>query len=42
MDTVIAEGFDLNPQKVPDIISKAKEDACIAAKELAKGIAAHV
>ncbi len=38
MDTVIAEGFDIDSQKVPEIIAKAKENASIAAKVLAKGI----
>jgi FMN-dependent NADH-azoreductase len=42
MDTVIAEGFDLYPQKVPEIIAQAKDNARIAAKELAKGIAIQV
>ncbi|WP_066068075.1 FMN-dependent NADH-azoreductase [Neobacillus soli] len=36
LDTVIAEGFDLNPQKVPEILAMAKEKAKAAAKELAK------
>ncbi|MFK9095095.1 FMN-dependent NADH-azoreductase [Bacillus salipaludis] len=42
MDTVIAEGFDLYPQKVPEIIEKAKDNVRLAAKELAKGIAVQV
>jgi len=42
MDTVIAEGFDLYPQKVPEIIAHAKETARLAAKELAKGTAVQV
>jgi FMN-dependent NADH-azoreductase len=36
MDSVIAEGFDLYPQKVPEILKKAKEDARLAAKEFSK------
>ncbi|MEW9051272.1 MAG: NAD(P)H-dependent oxidoreductase [Neobacillus sp.] len=42
MDTVVAEGFDLNPQRVPEILAAAKEEAKLAAKELAKGIATPV
>lgn len=42
MDTVIAEGFDLNPQNVPEIMAKAKDHARLAAKELAKGITVQV
>ena len=42
MDTLIAEGFDLYPQKVPEIIAKAKEHARLVAKELAKGISVQV
>ncbi|MGG3560158.1 NAD(P)H-dependent oxidoreductase [Neobacillus rhizosphaerae] len=33
MDTVIAEGFDLYPQRVPEILAKAKENAKLAAIE---------
>lgn len=36
METVVAEGFDLFPQKVLEIIATAKEKAMIAAKEMAK------
>jgi len=36
METVIAEGLDLYPQKVPEIVAMAKEKAKIAAKEFAK------
>jgi len=36
MKTVIAEGLDLYPQKVPEIVAMAKERAILAAKELAK------
>ncbi|MFZ7944892.1 MULTISPECIES: FMN-dependent NADH-azoreductase [Bacillaceae] len=42
MDTVIVEGFDLNPQKVPEILAKAKKAASLAAKELANGIAVQM
>ncbi|OLS33460.1 FMN-dependent NADH-azoreductase [Bacillus sp. MRMR6] len=42
MDTVVAEGFDLYPQRVPELLADAKERARLAAKELAKGIAAPV
>ncbi|MBO0961621.1 NAD(P)H-dependent oxidoreductase [Neobacillus sp. MM2021_6] len=37
METILAEGFDLFPQKVTEIIGKAKENARLAAKELAIG-----
>lgn len=36
METVIAEGLDLYPQKIPEIVAKAKEKAILAAKEMAK------
>lgn len=39
MDTVIAEGLDLYPQKVPEIVANAKEKAILAAKEMAKIVA---
>ncbi|EKN62481.1 NAD(P)H dehydrogenase (quinone) [Neobacillus bataviensis LMG 21833] len=42
MDTVIAEGFDLYPQKIPEIIERAKEDARLAAKEIAKAKAFQI
>ncbi|MBS4212319.1 MULTISPECIES: FMN-dependent NADH-azoreductase [Neobacillus] len=35
MDSVIVEGLDLYPQKVPEIVAAAKEKARIASKELA-------
>lgn len=35
MDSVITEGFDINPQKVPEILAQAKENARLAAKEFA-------
>lgn len=35
METVIAEGLDLDPQKAPEIVEKAKERAIFAAKEMA-------
>lgn len=35
MDSVIAEGLDLYPQKVPEIVATAKEKARLAAKALA-------
>ncbi|MGG3467204.1 NAD(P)H-dependent oxidoreductase [Neobacillus pocheonensis] len=34
METIIAEGLDLYPQRVPEIINAAKQKAIIAAKEL--------
>jgi len=36
LDTVIAEGFDLNPSKTPEILAEAKEKAKLAAKALAE------
>lgn len=36
METIIAEGFDLYPQKVDEIVRLAKEKAAAAAKQLAK------
>ena len=42
METVIAEGFDLYPQNVQEIIEKAKDNAQHAAKELAKRVAIQV
>lgn len=36
MDTVIAEGLDLNPQKAPEIVAAATERAILAARDLAK------
>ena len=36
MDTIVAEGFDLYPQRVPEIVAAAKEKAIIAAKDFAK------
>ena len=36
MDTIIAEALDLYPQKVPEIIEKAKEEAIRAAEEMIK------
>lgn len=35
MDSVITEGFDINPQKVPEILAQAKENARLAAEEFA-------
>jgi len=42
MDTVIAEGFDLYPKKIQEIMEAAKENARAAAKDLAKGLATQV
>jgi FMN-dependent NADH-azoreductase len=36
MDTIIAEALDLYPQRVPEIVEKAKEEAVLAAKEMIK------
>jgi FMN-dependent NADH-azoreductase len=36
MDTVVAEGFDLYPQRVPEILAKAKESAKLAAIEFCR------
>jgi FMN-dependent NADH-azoreductase len=36
METVVAEGLDLYPNKIPEIVEMAKEKAIFAAKELAK------
>ena len=36
MDTVVAEGFDLYPQRVPEILAKAKESAKLAAIEFSR------
>ena len=36
MDTVVAEGFDLYPQRVPEILAKAKECAKLAAIEFSR------
>lgn len=36
MDTVIAEGLDLNPRKASEIVEAAKERAILSAKEMAK------
>ncbi|PLS09700.1 FMN-dependent NADH-azoreductase [Neobacillus cucumis] len=38
MDTVVAEGFDLNPKKVPELLEQGKINARHAAKEFAKGL----
>jgi FMN-dependent NADH-azoreductase len=35
-DTVVAEGFDLNPQKVPEILEQGKINARIAARKFVK------
>ncbi|MBO0958964.1 NAD(P)H-dependent oxidoreductase [Neobacillus sp. MM2021_6] len=35
-DTVVAEGMDHFPKKVPEIMAKAKEEAAAAAREMAK------
>jgi len=35
MDTIVAEGLDHFPKKIPEIIENAKEDAVKAAKEMA-------
>ncbi len=34
-DSVITEGFDINPQKVPDILAQGEENARLAAKNFA-------
>jgi FMN-dependent NADH-azoreductase len=36
MDTVVAEGFDLNPKKTPELVEAAKERAVLAAKQFAR------
>ncbi|EKN62578.1 acyl carrier protein phosphodiesterase [Neobacillus bataviensis LMG 21833] len=36
LDTVVAEGMDHFPKKVPEIMAKAKEQAAEAAREMAK------
>ena len=36
METIIAEALDLYPQKVPEIVEKAKQKAICAAKEMIK------
>lgn len=36
MDTIIAEALDLYPQKITEIVEKAKEEAIVAAKEMIK------
>lgn len=36
MDTLVAEGFDLYPKKIPEMVAEAKERAKIAAVEFAK------
>jgi FMN-dependent NADH-azoreductase len=36
MDSVIAEGLDINPKKAPEIVEAAKERAILAAREMAK------
>lgn len=36
MDTIVAEGFDLYPQRVPEILAKAKESAKLAAIEFSR------
>jgi FMN-dependent NADH-azoreductase len=36
METIVAEGLDLYPQRVPEIVSKAKEKAILTAKQFAK------
>ena len=36
MDTIIAEALDLYPQKVPEIVEKAKQEAVLAAKAMIK------
>jgi len=38
LDTVVAEGMDHFPKKVPEIMAKAKEQAAEAAREMAKQI----
>ncbi|MEH7415219.1 NAD(P)H-dependent oxidoreductase [Neobacillus drentensis] len=35
-DTVVAEGFDLSPHRVPELLDQGKRDARAAAKEFAK------
>ncbi|MEH7097842.1 FMN-dependent NADH-azoreductase [Neobacillus vireti] len=35
-ETVVAEGFDLNPQKVPELLEQGKVHARIAAREFVK------
>lgn len=39
MDTVFAEGMDHFPKMVPEIIEKAKQQAVITAKAMAKEVA---
>jgi FMN-dependent NADH-azoreductase len=36
MDTIVAEGFDLYPKRIPELVAAAKEKAIFAAKQLAK------
>jgi FMN-dependent NADH-azoreductase len=36
MDTIVAEGFDLYPKRVPELVAVAKGKAILAAKQLAK------
>ncbi|WP_413302483.1 NAD(P)H-dependent oxidoreductase [Bacillus sp. 1P10SD] len=36
MDTLVAEGFDLYPQRVPEILANAKENAKLAAIEFSR------
>lgn len=38
METVVAEGFDINPQRVPEILEQGKINARSAAKAFAKGL----
>jgi FMN-dependent NADH-azoreductase len=42
MDTIIAEALDLYPQRVPEIVEKAKEEALRAAKEMIKSPILHL
>ncbi|TWD89665.1 FMN-dependent NADH-azoreductase [Neobacillus bataviensis] len=35
-DTIVAEGFDLNPQRVPELLEQGKRNARIAAKVFSK------
>lgn len=41
MDTIIAEALDLYPQKVQEIVDKAKQEAILAAKEMVKVSVLH-
>jgi FMN-dependent NADH-azoreductase len=38
MDSVITEGFDINPQRVPEILAQGKENARLAAQEFAHAL----